>query len=225
MIKGVSAADGEPDAMVLAGYFVAVPASLNGSAVPRRPGLTTASDCLVDRLPEDGDWFAGPSEALAACRSVPVPEGARLHALLVPADHVDGFAADVVTAGTDEPVLLAHLGRRTGLPAAEPAGRELGWEVLGYDHGLLHTWLCNDLHGDGVRELGVTTDPDRVLLPDRESAVRVAAWANARTDTKPVTWFPAALVEWDTPIEGRPGPDPSEAPVPPVTPPWWRRIL
>ncbi|MGW4646640.1 hypothetical protein [Kitasatospora sp. NPDC004289] len=99
MIKGFSAADGEPDAMVLAGYFVAVPASLNGSAVPRRP-------------------------------------------------------------------------------AAQP----------------------------GVRRTR-------------------GAWASIRTDTEPVTWFPAALVEWDTPIEGRPGPAASEAPVPPVTPPWWRRIL
>ncbi|WP_303392067.1 hypothetical protein [Kitasatospora sp. NA04385] len=28
-------------------------------------------------------------------------------------------------------------------------------------------------------------------------AVRLAAWANARTDTKPVTWFAAALAAHD----------------------------
>ncbi|WP_190215014.1 hypothetical protein [Kitasatospora indigofera] len=225
MIEGLPAGDGVPGEMVLAGYFVAVTASLNGSAVPRRAGLTTASDCLVDRLPEDGYWFAGAPEALAACRSLPVPAGARLYALLVPSDHVDGFAADVVAAGTDEPVLLAHLDRRAGLPVGEGAedGREIGWEVLGYDDGLLHSWLCNNPHEAGVRELGVATDPDRGLLPGGEAAARVAAWANARRDTKPVTWFPAALIEWDTPVEGRTGPVASEAPVRRAAQPWWRR--
>ena len=69
-------------------------------------------------------------------------------------------------------------------------GHELGWEVLGYDYGLLHSWLCNDLYDDGVLSLGVGTD-ERSLLPDRDTARRVAARANARGDTKPVTWFPA----------------------------------
>ncbi|MFI5530094.1 hypothetical protein ACIA8O_16270 [Kitasatospora sp. NPDC051853] len=142
-------------------------------------------------------------------------------------EHVDGFAADILAAGTDEPVLLALLDRRAGLPVGEGAkgGRELGWEVLGYDDGLLHTWLCNDLREDGVRELGVATSEDRVLLPTREAAARVAAWANARSDTKPVTWFPAALIEWDTPIEGRTGPVVRGAPARRAARPWWRRIF
>ncbi|MFF2548673.1 hypothetical protein ACFVUY_39780 [Kitasatospora sp. NPDC058063] len=215
-----------PGEKLLAGYFVAVPESLNGSGLPRVAGLTTASGCLVDRLPEYGCWFASASEALEACGSLLVPTGARLYALLVPSDHVDGFAADILTAGTDEPVLLAHLDRRAGLPVGEAAedGRELGWEVLGYDHGLLHSWLCNDLYDDGLRELGVGTDA-RGLPPRREDAVRVAAWANARGDTKPVTWFPGALIEWDTLIEGRTGPVTPEAPTPPVARSWWRQIL
>ena len=86
-------------------------------------------------------------------------------------------------------------------------GHELGWEVLGYDYGLLHSWLCNDLYDDGVLSLGVGTD-ERGLLPDRDTARRVAAWANARGDTKPVTWFPGAL------IESRLGPVTTETPAP-----------
>ncbi|MFF1870144.1 hypothetical protein [Kitasatospora herbaricolor] len=227
MIEGLPAGDGVPGEMLPAGYFVAVPESLNGSGLPRAAGLTTASDCLIDRLPEDGCWFGSASEALEACLALPVPAGARLYALLVPSDHVDGFTADILAAGTYEPVLLAHLDRRIGGPVREVAegGRELGWEVLGYDDGLLHSWLCNNLYEDGVRDLGVATDDDRGLLPDREAAVRVAAWANARGDTKPVTWFPAALVEWDTPIEGRTGPAAIEAPVRRAAQPWWRRIF
>ncbi|MFJ8039327.1 hypothetical protein ACIRBX_02280 [Kitasatospora sp. NPDC096147] len=225
MIEDLPAGDGEPDGLLLAGYFVAVPASSNGSAVPRRPGLTTASDCRAERLPEDGRWFASAPEALAACRLLPVPEGARLYALLVPSGHADGLTADIRADGTDEPVLLGNLGRHCRVPAGELAegGREIGWEVLSYDLGQVHTWLCNDLQQDGARELGVTTDPDRVLLPDREAAALVAAWANARGDT-PGTWYPAALIEWESPVVGRESTG-ADAPTPVGSRPWWRRIF
>lgn len=207
VIEDLPSDGGVPGEMLLAGYFVAVPESLNCSGMPRTERLTTASDCLIDRLPQDGCWFGSATEALAACLLLQVPAGARLYALLVPADHVGGFVADILAAGTDEPVLLAHLYSGVGRPVQEVAedGRELGWEVLGYDHGLLHSWLCNDLYEDGLLELGVGTD-ERGLLPGREAAVRVAAWANVRGDTKPVTWFPGALIEWDTLIQGHTGP-------------------
>ncbi|MFH8717507.1 hypothetical protein [Streptomyces zaomyceticus] len=171
-----SSPDGE---VLLGGYFVAVPESLNGLGLPRAARLTTASDCLIDRLPEEGRWFGTTSEALEACLPVLVHVGARLYALLVPADRVDGFVADMVASDTYEPVLLAHLDRRADGPVREVAagGRVLGWEVLGYDIGLLHSWLCNNLYEDGVRQLGVATDDDRGLLSDQEAAVRVAAWA------------------------------------------------
>lgn len=103
-------------------------------------------------------------------------------------------------------------------------GHKLGWEVLGYDHGLLHTWLCNGLYEEGRLHLGVDTD-ERGLLPDRQAALRVAAWANTRGDTKPVTWFPGALIEWDTPIESGLGPVTTETPAPAARQPWWGRIL
>ncbi|MFJ1793306.1 hypothetical protein [Kitasatospora griseola] len=41
-----------------------------------------------------------------------------------------------------------------------------------------------------------------LLIP----ADHAAAWANDRNDTKPVTWAPARLIEWDTPLEGLPAP-------------------
>ncbi|MFF7452879.1 hypothetical protein [Kitasatospora sp. NPDC008115] len=210
---------------LLAGYFVAVPEALTGLGLPLER-LTTACDCLIDRLPDDGCWFDTPQEALAACATIQVPAEARLYALLIPAEHAAGFVADIRASVVDEPVLLAHLDRPADAgPAPEPAadGHEIGWEVLGYDDGALHSWLCNDLHQDAVRDLGVTTD-DRGLLPSREPAERLAAWANARDDTKPVTWFPATLIEWDTPIESHFVPIVPEPPVPtPV--PWWERLF
>ncbi|MFF9143923.1 hypothetical protein ACF1BN_03535 [Streptomyces sp. NPDC014861] len=227
MTEGLPSEVDVPDEMLLAGYFVAVPKRLTGEGLPRTERLTTASDCLIDRLPQDGCWFGTAQEALAACLPLQLPVEARLYALLVPAEHVGGFVADIRAAGTDEPVLLAHLDvRGAGESAWEVAedGHKIGWEVLGYDHGLLHTWLCNDLYEDGKLDLGVGTD-ERGLLPDRQAALRVAAWANARGDTKPATWFPGALIEWDTPIESRLGPVTTEPPTPSALQPWWRRIL
>lgn len=159
-----------------------------------------------------------------------MPAQARLYALLMPSGHAAGLVADIRAAATYEPVLLTHLDRRVGAggghgeraPVRKVAegGRETGWEVLGYDHGVLHTWLCNDLYRDAVRDLGVEGD-ERGLLPDGNTAERVAAWANARDDTKPVTWFPAALLEWDTPVESRFVPITATTPPPR---PWWHRL-
>ncbi|MGW6914690.1 hypothetical protein ACWGB8_12875 [Kitasatospora sp. NPDC054939] len=134
MIEGLPSGVDVPSEMLLAGYFLAVPEPIKGSGVPRTERLTTASDCLIDRLPEDGCRFGTAPEALTACLSLQVPVGARLYALMVPSDHVSGFVADILTAGTEEPVLLAHLDSRTGRPGREVAedARELGWEVLGY---------------------------------------------------------------------------------------------
>ncbi|MFC5667746.1 hypothetical protein ACFP3U_32880 [Kitasatospora misakiensis] len=206
---------------VLAGYFVAAPEPLNGSGMPHNELLTTASDCLIDRLPQDGCWFDTPAEALAACAVIDIPTDARLFALLVPGDHVDAFVTDIREAETHEPVLLAHLDGPDPTPEPTEGGRALGWEVLGYDAGILHTWLCNDLHDDAVRELGITTD-NHGLLPDRTTAARVATWANARDDTKPVTWFPATLLTWDTPIETTFVPVTTAQPAPAPTPCWQR---
>ncbi|MEU3609512.1 hypothetical protein AB0E83_29335 [Streptomyces sp. NPDC035033] len=216
-----------PGEMLLAGYFVGVPERLTVAGLPRTERLTSASDCLIDRFPDDGCWFGTAQEALAACLPLQLPVEARLYALLVPSEHVGGFVADIRAAGTDEPVLLAHLdGQGAGEAARQVAegGHGLGWEVLGYDHGRLHTWLCNDLYEEGRLHLGVDTD-ERGLLPDRQAALQVAAWANTRGDTKPVTWFPGALIEWDTPIESSLGPVTTENPAPPERQPWWGRIL
>ncbi|MFF6835201.1 hypothetical protein ACFY84_25535 [Streptomyces sp. NPDC012438] len=222
MIEGPPSDVDVPGEMLLAGYFVAVPERLTVAGLPRTERLTSASDCLTNRFPDDGCWFGTAREALAACLPLQLPVEARLYALLVPSEHVGGFVADIRAAGTDEPVLLAHLaGQGAGEPAREVAegGHELGWEVLGYDCGLLHTWLCNDLYEEGRLHLGVDTD-ERGLLPERQVALRVAAWANTRRDTKPVTWFPGALIEWDIPGESRLGSVTTEAPAPPARQPW-----
>lgn len=109
MIEGLPSDVDVPGEMLLAGYFVVVPERLTVSDLPRTERLTSASDCLIDRFPDDGCWFGTAQEALAACLPLQLPVEARLYALLVPSEHVGGFVADIRAAGTDEPVLLAHL--------------------------------------------------------------------------------------------------------------------
>ncbi|OKJ03283.1 hypothetical protein [Kitasatospora sp. CB01950] len=193
-------------------YFVAVPGPMTGPGLPRVERLTTASACLIDQLPADDTRFATPQDALTAC--APLPADARLYALLVPVAHLPAILADIHTGQAHEPVLLPRVtdptptgDDRAHALATTPGGRELGWEVLGYDCGWLHSWLCNDLHHDAVRDLDIRTDA-RDLLPDHPTAARLATWANTRTDTKPVTWFPASLIEWDIPAAYRSPPDP-----------------
>ncbi|MFC8715969.1 hypothetical protein [Kitasatospora sp. NPDC057198] len=176
-----------------AAYFVILVEPTTGPSLPVTDHLLSVSDCLTDRYPsDDADhrWFASPAEALAACEG-PLPPDARLCSLRLPADSAAVLTAALRAGNTYEPVLLPD----HPLPPA-PDGRILGWEVLGHDIGLMHTWLCNDLYEDAVRDLAVTTTPYG-LLPDHPTAARVAAWANARTDTKPVTWFAAALAVHD----------------------------
>ncbi|MFJ8045155.1 hypothetical protein ACIRBX_32095 [Kitasatospora sp. NPDC096147] len=174
------------DGLVVGGYLVIRPEKLTGSGLPASEALVSASSCLIDHLPEDDHWFADPVDArphLTAPR-------AQLVALLVTPGRAARLAAEIRASGAYEPVLLPAL--EAPRPPAE-GGTVLGWEVVGYDLGALHTWLCRDLHRDAVAELGVRTGSEG-LLTSPADAERVAAWAVARGDTEPVEWFAAALL-------------------------------
>ncbi|MFG2823783.1 hypothetical protein ACGFX4_30705 [Kitasatospora sp. NPDC048365] len=209
---------GEP---VVLGYLVATPDETSGDGLPKGVLLTSASDCLGERVPEDGCWFGSPEQAREACAMVDVPPAARVTALRAAPADAEVLAREIRAARTHEPVLHALLYEP---PPLADGGEALGWEVLGYDCGLLHSWLCNDLYRDAVAELGVEVT-SRGLLADRAAAERLAGWANARTDTKPVVWFAAELIEWPEPIESRFVPVTVAVPAAEPVTPWWRRLL
>ncbi|MFI5533946.1 hypothetical protein ACIA8O_35955 [Kitasatospora sp. NPDC051853] len=180
------------DELVVAGYLVVRPEKLTGGFLPQTDALVSASACLIDQLPEDDHWFATAAEAGTALTE----PGARVLTVLVTSGRAARLAAEIRESQVYEPVLLPTL--ESPRPLAD-GGTVLGWEVVGYDLGNLHTWLCRDLHRDAVAELGVRTGPEG-LLPSQADAEQVAAWAIARGDTEPVVWFAAALVGW--PVEG-----------------------
>ncbi len=200
-----------------AGYLVVEPEQLSDNALPDVERLISVSDCLADRLPGDGFWFTSREAALEACSRIRVTEHARMLALLLPADRIAQLTADIEWFGEPERELLDSLA--AARPLAD-GSTPIGWEVLGYDCGLLHTWLCEGLYEDAAAELGVQCGP-RGLLASQADAERVAQWANALPDRRPTNWMAGAVVEWDTPIES------AFVPIVPEPQPvsWWQRVL
>lgn len=88
--------------------------------------------------------------------------------------------------------------------APPPAGHVLGFEVLGFDQGQFHTWLCYGLHRDVAKEFGIVAN-DRGLLGTLTEARLVAdtanqgIWVNGLAEE--YTWFPVLITQHDrTPI-------------------------
>ncbi len=81
----------------------------------------------------------------------------------------------------------------------EPGGAELGYEVLSYEYGLEHSWLCNRLEDDALAELGVSPNPVTGLLDSHQEATAVAEWINAGSiGAEPGLWLPWLIVEYET---------------------------
>jgi hypothetical protein len=83
--------------------------------------------------------------------------------------------------------------------AAPPAGQVLGFEVLGFDQGQFHTWLCYSLHEDASTDLGIVPN-DRGLLSTLAEARLVSNTANqgpwgVNGVAEEYTWFPALITQ------------------------------
>jgi len=76
-----------------------------------------------------------------------------------------------------------------------PGGDVLGFDVLSYEYGLEHSWLCNSLERTAHDDLGIT--PNRAGLIDTpEQANDVATMANESTAVEPGLWLPWLLVNY-----------------------------
>ncbi|MBT8200830.1 MAG: hypothetical protein KJO36_09960, partial [Acidimicrobiia bacterium] len=73
------------------------------------------------------------------------------------------------------------------------------FEVLSYEYGLEHSWLCNRLEDDALAELGVSPNPRTGLLDSRQDATAVADWINEGSiGAEPGLWLPWLIVEYGT---------------------------
>lgn len=78
----------------------------------------------------------------------------------------------------------------------EAGGILRGFEVVSYEYGLEHSWLCNSLQGDVNEELGIAPN-DMGLLDTFEEAATVAEYVNRdEVGAEPGLWLPWLVVEY-----------------------------
>ena len=78
----------------------------------------------------------------------------------------------------------------------EAGGEVLGFEVLGYEWGGFHSWLCNGLEVDTYREFNIR--PNRHgFISDLEEAVKSAEYASREeVGAEPALWQPWLVVTY-----------------------------
>lgn len=124
--------------------------------------------------------------APAGTRTVHVP------AMSVAAPAVPGLAAMIENWIGDHPhPIQVNLAQ----PAPTPPGIIQGFEVLGFEHGRFHSWLCYGLLEEAVDKLGIRAD-DHGLLATLLEARQVTGNRGTHDGTpEDVTWFPALITE------------------------------
>ncbi|MCP2168412.1 hypothetical protein LX83_005290 [Goodfellowiella coeruleoviolacea] len=163
------------------------------------PGeLVSMSNCVVDLVPagpEDWQfWFADPESAEQARARSGVP-GAQVLVVGFSARDIPALVEDMAEAGWDE--LAGGVPER--LARHQPVtdgrvGQVLGFELVGFDFGGWHTWIClGGLVSDVERATGVR--PGRWgLIQDGDEARRAAAWLTESGNASPDVYFWSAAL-------------------------------
>lgn len=146
--------------------------------------VVTVSDCLADLLRTDSDeiWL-GPDQRV---------DDARLGSRRISAGVTSVALSQLSESFREEPpdsrFLQEAMVERRAPVATDPL---LGYEVIGYEWGNFHSWLCNSLQ----RDLPDIELNDHGLIRSFAEAERVAAFANEDDGTEPVDWIVAELRE------------------------------
>jgi hypothetical protein len=198
---------------VLAGYVAGYRWRPPAQGWTRRlpTAVVSVSDCLTDFLPEDQDpliapWHTVLQGAVNASTTAPAgAETAHVLAASVPASAVPATKAMIENWIGDYPhPIRINLAK----PAPTPPGTIHGFEVLGFEHGRFHSWLCYGLLDQAIGTLGIHAN-DNGLLATLLEAQQVTDMANTNRgahDGTPedVTWFPALITEHRPPIAQSP---------------------
>lgn len=172
--------------------------------------VPTVSDCLADFLSTDQDfepwqqplfepWHRSLEHAATAVRQAP-PNSHTAHVLSmsVAATWVTELAT-MIEKWIDD---LPHpIRMNLAQPTAAPPGTIHGFEVLGFEAGRLHSWLCYRLDTQALDKLKIRPG-NAGLLTTFSDALRVADLANSNRGThdgtpEEVTWFPSLITEHD----------------------------
>ncbi len=76
-------------------------------------------------------------------------------------------------------------------------GHLLGYEVLGYEKGIFHSYLCNGLESEFAEQFPFRLN-EHGLIPTLEEAERYCTYSNQEdVETESVLWLPWAIFEVD----------------------------
>ncbi|HEY1177266.1 MAG TPA: hypothetical protein VGF17_14010 [Phytomonospora sp.] len=148
--------------------------------------ITTMSECLVDAVPVPGHWARDPWFAHAVAARAALHDGHELIEAAVPADLVTDLRVEM-GEWTGATAFLSH----AGPPSLAP----LGFELVGFDGGTWHSWLCLDGLTDDVDDATGVRPGRHGLIADEADARRAAEWltASGLGDPKVRRWYPVRL--------------------------------
>src|SRR3954468_12710108 len=123
------------------------------------------------------------------------PRGLAFVGVGVPADFVDGVLSELAPQ-PQEGAPGAYLAALAREPMAS-GGTLIGWEVLGFDRGSCHSWLCNGVHVEAATR--IDRRPGPLGLLESEAAARdvLRMMAEDPQKAEPATWVPAAVLQYE----------------------------
>ncbi|MBI2837051.1 MAG: hypothetical protein HYX75_01955 [Acidobacteria bacterium] len=82
--------------------------------------------------------------------------------------------------------------------APDPSGRPLGFEILNYQYGTVHSWLCDGLEADVAVKYSIKPNPSGFIsaLEDAASAAQFCASGDAGSGSG--EWLPWLITEYET---------------------------
>ncbi|WP_146169457.1 hypothetical protein [Actinoplanes italicus] len=177
------------------------PTSYRADGLPLE--VVSVSECLTDFHPHDREsaivapWHTSLDDAALAAGETCLAGPVHILGMSLPGSDAAGLLTLIERVFGQPRPILENLS--SGVAPSVAGG--LGFEVLGFDEGQFHSWLCYSLHRDAVVELGISPG-EHGLLGTLAEARLVADMANRDRDSEDgfagdCTWFPALISQYD----------------------------
>lgn len=121
---------------------------------------------------------------------------AKIIGIGLPEKYVDEFITyeEPLNAGENQNGIEKLL--LSGLPIEEKDSKFMGYEILGYESGSFHSYLCNGLEKDFNEHFKFTLNQNG-FIPSLEEAASYCEYSNDENlDTETVLWLPWAIYDY-----------------------------
>ena len=139
-------------------------------------------------------FFASHDARAFAKRFLPRDQRFKLLGIGLPAGVVEQFLAEQAPGPSmGVPGVYKAVSNRVSL---ESGGGVLGWEVLCYDHGGFHSWLCNGLETNVAEKYGIRPNEAGFITSAPEASVAAEYCGRQDVGAEPGFWAPWLVVEY-----------------------------